>query len=254
MEFTSALQKLGGYQPRKSQKSQEVLQKGTSLLASQSFASKGDDGKHPSLWESFEKLLLAAMDQGDMDVADECLKVLVEKFPDSPRIDCLTGIVLETKETPETALSFYDALLKDDPSNAAAWRRKVGILKRIGKIDKAVEELCKMLDTFYTEVEGWMELADIYSSCQQYTHALQALSHVLLLAPQNPFHVLHFAETAFLVPDVPLAFKMFLQAVDMTDDEDQDGVSPGDTVPTGLALRAWFGVKLVSRLIPFPMV
>ncbi len=83
---------------------------------------------------------------------------------------------------------------------------------------------------------------------------MQALSHVLLLAPQNPFHVLHFAEIAFLVPDVPLAFKMFLQAVDMTDDEDQDGVSPGDTVPTGLALRAWFGVKLVSRLIPFPMI
>ena len=25
-----------------------------------------------------------------------------------------------------------------------------------------------MLDTFYTEVEGWLELADIYLSCQQY--------------------------------------------------------------------------------------
>lgn len=82
-------------------------------------------------------------------------------------------------------------------------------------------------------------------AARRYEHALQSLTHALLLAPQNPFHVVHFAETAVLVPDIPLALKMFLQAVDMTDDEEQDGIAPGDTVPTGLVLRAWFGVKLV---------
>ena len=41
-------------------------------------------------------------------------------------------------------------------------------MRRMGKIDKAVEELSTMLDTFYTEVEGWLELADIYATCQQY--------------------------------------------------------------------------------------
>jgi len=35
------------------------------------------------------------------------------------------------------------------------------------KIDKAVEELNKYLDTFYTDAEGWMELADIHSSSHQ---------------------------------------------------------------------------------------
>ena len=83
----------------------------------------------------------------------------------------------------------------------------------------------------------------------RYELALQALSHVLLLAPQNPFHMLHFAETAYLVTDVPLALKVFLQAVDMTDDDDQDGVTPMDTVPSKLVLRAWFGVKLVCSHI-----
>lgn len=42
------------------------------------------------------------------------------------------------------------------------------MLKKLGKIDKAVEELSAMLDTFYTEVEAWLELADIYLSCHQY--------------------------------------------------------------------------------------
>lgn len=123
-----------------------------------------------------------------------------------------------------------------------------------------------MLDTFYTEVEGWLELTDVYASCHQcvfilcyvssppnetllrHTLALQALTHALLLAPQNPLHVLYFAELAFLVPDIPLALKMYLQAVDMTDDDDQDGIAPSDTVPTGMVLRAWFGVKLVSSV------
>lgn len=41
---------------------------------------------------------------------------------------------------------------------------------------------------------------------------------------------------------------MFLQSVDMTDDDEQDGITPADTVPTGLALRSWFGVKLVGHI------
>lgn len=123
------------------------------------------------------------------------------------------------------------------------------------KIDKAVEDLNAYLDTFYTDVEGWMELADIHSSCNQlvsycsllnekftcyirYTYALQALSHVLLLSPQNPFSFLQFAETAYSSGDVPLALKMFLVVVDMSEEE-------AGVIPLGISIRAWWGVKLV---------
>lgn len=141
----------------------------------------------------------------------------------------------------------------------------------MGKIDRAVEELSAMLDTFYTDVGGWLELADIYSSCHQcvflrftcpavrmstsldrYTHALQSLSHALVLAPQSPFYFLQFAETAYLALDVPLSLKMFLVAVDMTDDDDGP-VPPQDSIPTGSTLRAWYGVKLVCAFSPIPV-
>lgn len=92
---------------------------------------------------------------------------------------------MEVKETPKVALQYYQALLQEDSSNAvshavmtprqgpltslqAAWRRKASVLRRLGEISEAVQELCAMLDTFYTEVEAWLELADMYSSCQQY--------------------------------------------------------------------------------------
>jgi hypothetical protein len=38
----------------------------------------------------------------------------------------------------------------------------------MGKLDKSVEELSALLDTFYNEVDGWVELAEIYYLCSQY--------------------------------------------------------------------------------------
>ena len=78
----------------------------------------------------------------------------------------------------------------------------------------------------------------------RYNYALQALSHALLLAPQNPFYVLEFAEIAYASGDIPLAVKTFLMAVDMTDDED----TPVTSYQTDITLRAWYGVKLVRHI------
>ena len=50
----------------------------------------------------------------------------------------------------------------------ALWKREISVLRRLGKIDNAVEELSKFADTFYTDVEAWLELADIYTSNHQY--------------------------------------------------------------------------------------
>ena len=71
-----------------------------------------------------------------------------------------------------------------------------------------------------------------------------ALSHVLLLMPQNPFHTLQFAETAYTAGDVPLATMMFVQVVYMT--HGTDGSEPlAESTPEGITVRAWYGVKLV---------
>ncbi len=122
--------------------------------------------------------------------SQRCLKLISDRFPGSPRVDCLTGIRMEATEPPEIALRYYEELLEADPANSvslasysqsllvthgatsrvsqAIWRRKASVYRRMGKIDDAVTELSALLDTFYTEVDGWLELADIYSTCQQY--------------------------------------------------------------------------------------
>ena len=79
----------------------------------------------------------------------------------------------------------------------------------------------------------------------RYTSALQSLSHVLALTPQNPFYVLQAGETAYTAQDIPLAVRFFLMVIEMTGD-DNDGAVPQP--PTGIAIRAWYGVELVSLL------
>jgi ER membrane protein complex subunit 2 len=85
------------------------------------------------------------------------------------------------------------------------------------------------------------------SSPFRYTSALQALSHALLLAPQNQFYILKAAETADKAGDVPLALKMHLLVIDMSTEDDDPKTS---TEPlSGVAVRAWIGVKSVRVLL-----
>lgn len=61
----------------------------------------------------------------------------------------------------------------------AVWARQISVLRKLGKTERAVEELCKFVDTFYTDVEAWLELADLYASQHQYAHPIshQSSSH-----------------------------------------------------------------------------
>jgi len=237
MDFTIALQKLASYRPRRNPAYKKTFNDGLLLLNNDGWKRRADG------WEFLESLALAALDSERYDVSDRCIKYLVDKFGNSPRVEVLSGIRIEATEKPETALEYYNKLLEGDPTNSAAWRRKAYALRNMGKLDKSVEELSALLDTFYNEVDGWVELAEIYYLCNQHNYALQALSHALLLAPQNPFYVLEFAEMAHTGGDIPLAIRTFLMVVDMTDDED----APTTSYQTDITLRAWYGVKLSLR-------
>ncbi|KAN0109533.1 hypothetical protein V8E52_009176 [Russula decolorans] len=236
MELASALQQLSNYSAKNTRASRQIFESGVVVFRNNALHKLGDDS-----WQFLESLALAAIDVGRIDVAEGCLNRLSAGFPGSPRVQCLEGILKEANESPKAALRFYGELLEADPSNAAIWKRQISVLRKLGEIDRAVEELSKFVDTFYTDVEAWLELADIYNSRHQYTSALQSLSHVLVLTPQNPFYVLQAGETAYTAQDIPLAMRFFLRVIEMTGDDNDDAVPPP---PTGITIRAWYGVEL----------
>ncbi|KZS90519.1 TPR-like protein [Sistotremastrum niveocremeum HHB9708] len=249
MDLTSALQRLASYRAKQSRASADIVKDGELVLRKAGLTKLGDEE-----WAFLEQLALAALDTGKLDVADDitdgyaiqaCLERLAAKFPESPRVDVLQGIRMEATESSETVIRYYNTLLEADESNIAAWKRKISVLKSSGDIKTAVQELSTLLDTFYTDVEGWLELGSIYSSCNQYTSALQCLSHAMILAPQNAFYILEAAETAYSAADIPLALKFYLRVVEMLDEPPTSGTTPSR--PEGPTLRAWYGVKLCAR-------
>lgn len=52
---------------------------------------------------------------------------------------------------------------------------------------------------------------------------------------------MQFAETAYSANDVQLALKMFLVTTEMAEKDE-----PATAIPIGIAVRAWWGVKLVT--------
>ena len=113
----------------------------------------------------------------------QCIAQLDVKFPGSPRVDKLRGLRLEALGKYDDALTLYNALLEADLTNVVRayipsvfprspifapsqpiWKRKISLLRSLGRIHQATESLVKYLDTFYGDPEGWLELADIYTS------------------------------------------------------------------------------------------
>ncbi|KAG8814569.1 hypothetical protein FRC17_001072 [Serendipita sp. 399] len=254
LTLSSALQDLSTSRVRGHRDSNEIVRKGLFVLEQKNgLKALGGD-----IWDFLEQLTIAALDIGQVELADDCITRLDVQFPKSPRVDVLRGMRIEAKDL-GLALEYYEHILENEESNVVRrrvsfapvsyskktkrtgqeiWKRLIAVLRQQNKIEKCISELVTFLDTFYSDLEGWLELADLYASLGLYTRSLQALSHALLLAPQNPFHTLRFAETAYTSNDVPLALRYYLRTIELIDPED-DGKEIGR--------RAWFGVKLCAR-------
>lgn len=73
----------------------------------------------------YEQICVAALDSGDVNLANECITLLLKKFPDSSRVGRLLGMQKEQSGEYEAALEIYAGLLKKNPANLMAMKRKV---------------------------------------------------------------------------------------------------------------------------------
>jgi hypothetical protein len=152
MGLQFALEQLATHRTKNTRASQDVFRNGLIVLQKKGLKKLGDDGKSfhytcyntrsqvccdvPAGWTFLEQLTLASIDVGRLDVADvrhvhvrltfyaqatstqQCLQLIADKFPNSPRVDCLTGIRMEATEPPEIALKYYADILEADSANA----------------------------------------------------------------------------------------------------------------------------------------
>ena len=169
----------------------------------------------------YEQVALAAIDLQDHALSEECLSKLREMgvTKDSVRFRLLLARCLEASDDPTAASQVYDALLKENPANSVALKRKYCILKsQVGQEIATVAALNEYLQNNYSDPAAWSEMAKLRMEQGDFAKAIYAWEEVLLSAPTDPFVHVSIAEcytTAGGLENLEQARKHFCQAIEL---------------------------------------
>jgi tetratricopeptide (TPR) repeat protein len=140
-----------------------------------------------------EQLCLAALDVGEVELAEKCLISLREGGVDrgSTRFRRLLARCLEADGDVVEATALYDDLLKENPANITALKRKYCILRaQVGKEAETMEALNNYLQQNYSDIAAWYEMANYRKELGDFKGAAFALEEVLLGTPsESKIHV-----------------------------------------------------------------
>uniref|UniRef100_A0A3B3SQV0 ER membrane protein complex subunit 2 n=1 Tax=Paramormyrops kingsleyae TaxID=1676925 RepID=A0A3B3SQV0_9TELE len=190
--------------------SEQIVDVGEELL--NEHASKlGDD-----IWIIYEQVMIAALDCSRDDLAVSCLQELKRQFPGSHRVKRLAGMRLEALERYEDATKLYDSILQDDPTNTAARKRKMAMLKAQGKSPEAIRDLNEYLEQFVGDQEAWHELSELYINEHDYAKAAFCLEELMMTNPHNHLYCEQYAEVKYTqggLDNLELSRKYFAQAL-----------------------------------------
>lgn len=139
-------------------------------------------------WQASENLMVACLRTGDDETAYICLEQLSSRFgPDNERVQALRGIYDEATAADEKALlevlKGYEAVLEEEPANVPVRKRRVALLKGLGRVVEATKALVELLDSSPVDAEAWAELAELYFVQAMYSQAVFCLEEVLLITP-----------------------------------------------------------------------
>ncbi|GME28375.1 Tetratricopeptide repeat domain-containing protein [Neofusicoccum parvum] len=138
-------------------------------------------------WASYESLLLSCLRTGDDKSARQCLDRLKARFgEDNQRVVALRfmyeGAVADDKDL-RRILEELERVLKEDPTSLPLRKRKVALLRSMGRTTDAISALVDLLDFSPTDAESWAELSDLYLSQGMYSQAIFSLEEVLVITP-----------------------------------------------------------------------
>jgi len=196
-------------------------------------------------WQMYENIMIACLKTGDDKSAYIALESLTTRFGiDNERVQALQGLYNEAvaKDDAELqkVLKQYEKMIDEKPVNMPIRKRRVALLKSMGKTAEAVKALTELLDVSPTDAEAWSELADLYLVQGMLSQAVYCLEEVLLVTP-NAWNVhARIGETTVLLANategpgdklklLSEAMRRFCRSVELCDNY----------------LRGFYGLKLV---------
>jgi len=166
-----------------------VVEHGLSLLGPDLIKARLDDSERLA---ALEQLCESALDVFDHNLAELCLTQIhaggVSK--ESARFRRLLGLCLEAAGDLEGATALYDSMLKENPANSVALRRKYAMLRsRPGQEANAREALNVYLENNSGDGAGWAEMGDLGHDRGDSRAASFAYEEVTLSSPLDaPAH------------------------------------------------------------------
>ncbi|KAG9258294.1 uncharacterized protein F5Z01DRAFT_614923 [Emericellopsis atlantica] len=221
-----------------------VLKDAPKTISASPWASLFSAPDTADLWITYENLLLSCLRSGDDKSAIECLDRITARFgSQNERVMALTGLGKEATakgdEQLQHILTEYQEILGENAANIPIAKRRVALLRSMGKDSEAITALGTLLDSSPTDAEGWSELADLHLSQGHYPQAIFALEEVLVLVP-NAWNMHARLGEVFMMAaasssDAQLkyraeALKRFARSVELCDHY----------------LRGYYGLKLVA--------
>jgi ER membrane protein complex subunit 2 len=151
-------------------------------------ASMFNTADSPELWEDLEQLLYACLRTGDDKSAFLCVEKLSERFgATNERVMGLRGLYQEATAPDENAsrkiLEDYAKILMENPMNVPIHKRRIALMKSLGRPQDAITDLVQFVDSFPTDMEAWCELSDLYHSQGCISQAIFCLEEAMIIAP-----------------------------------------------------------------------
>ncbi|VWU52345.1 ER membrane protein complex subunit 2, putative [Hepatocystis sp. ex Piliocolobus tephrosceles] len=169
-------------------------------------------------WDYYENILRAAIELNLSDYVDIFYKKLEKKFGKlkGKKLNILKGMIYESQNKKEEALSIYKTFLSKDLCNVVVRTRIVNLNKlNETDINKVIELLNKHLKEFPVDVESWHELGEIYLTNCLYNYALYCFEEIILHHPNNLYYVLTCAELHYTINQFEISSKYFCLAIEL---------------------------------------
>lgn len=230
----------------------QVAQRAPSILTKSSSvsttfpASMFNSADSTELWNDLEQLLYACLRTGDDKSAFLCVEKLSERFgANNERVMALRGLYQEATAPDEAAartiLQDYGKILNENPMNVPIHKRRIALMKSLGRPQDAITDLVQFVDSFPTDMEAWCELSDLYHSQGCISQAIFCLEEAIIITPYAwNLHArlgeleyltgLSTTETADIQRHLTQAIQRFSRSIELCDDY----------------LRGFYGLKLAS--------
>ncbi|KIW72429.1 hypothetical protein PV04_00624 [Phialophora macrospora] len=169
------------------QRAGSILDKSSSV--STTFpASMFNTADSTELWNDLEQLLYACLRTGDDESAFLCVEKLSQRFgATNERVMALRGLYQEATAPDEAAgrkiLEDYAKILMENPMNVPIHKRRIALMRSLGRPQDAITDLVQFVDSFPTDMEAWCELSDLYHSQACIPQAIFCLEEALIIAP-----------------------------------------------------------------------